>query len=89
MRPGPQTERNGVFVPVTDGDQTKSQSLCLDRDDEFAKLVKLIKEQVHTEDIDIGRFVEGKFTRERPISRVSIDSEMRLVALKHIVSLLR
>lgn len=86
---GPLADLNGISVPVAESSQATSEHHCLDRSVEFAKLVKLVKEQAQAEDVDIGMFIDGEFTRACPVSRASIDPEKHLAFLKHIEDVLR
>lgn len=79
---------SGIPVPIAEDDQTTSEQHRLDRSVEFAKLVKLVKEQAQAEYANIGIFIDGEFTRASPISRASIDPERRLAFLKHIEGVL-
>lgn len=84
----PIADGSGISVPIAEGDPSVSEHHHLDRSAEFAKLVKLVKEQAQAEDADIGMFIDGEFTRACPVSRGSIAPEIRLAFLKHIVEVL-
>ena len=84
----PIADLNGISVPIAEGDQARSEHPRLSRSVEFAKLVKLVKEQAQAKDEDIGMFIDGEFTRACPVSRASIDPERRLAFLQYIEEVL-
>lgn len=84
----PITDSNGISVPIAEGGPFVSERHHLDRSAEFAKLVKLFKEQAQAENADIGMFIDGEFTHACPLTHASIAPEIRLAFLKHIVDVL-
>lgn len=84
----PIADGSGISVPIAEGDPSVPEHHHLDRSAEFAKLVKLVKEQAQAEDADIGKFIDGEFTRASPVSGGSIAPEIRLAFLKHIIEVL-
>ena len=84
----PITDGSGISVPIAEGVPSVSEHHNLNRSAEFAKLVKLVKEQAQAENADIGMFIDGEFTHACPVTHASIAPEIRLAFLKHIVEVL-